>query len=290
MMSRARQIKDALSWLHRLTHPFGPRNGDSLTQEVFIFCYHRINTKERNPLGVDLDVFSRQLDLYASAGTLLSPEAFFLFLQGKGALPSAKNFLVTFDDGYVSTVEAAFPVLEKAGARAISFIATDHLGKESPYAPDRRQGNKERIVTVGEVKSTQSVYLYQSHGHRHIDYCHSPRESVLADLSASVGWFERKLGYAPCSVAYPFGLTPRWVNWQDDFKGAGITAGFVTGSHSLKARTDSSARIPLLALPRVGYLTDETLAHTRARLGGGLTMLRALDAPWIRRIKSGRTP
>jgi len=289
-MSRARQVKDALSWLHRVIHPFGPKIGDAQAQEVFIFCYHRINTKERNPLGVDLHVFAEQLDLFSSAGAVLSPETFFQFLRAELALPSAKNFLLTFDDGYVSTVEAALPVLQKAGARALSFIATDHLGKASPYSPDRRTANKERIVTLGEVKGTQSVYLYQSHGHRHIDYCHSPRESVLADLSASLGWFERELGYRPRSLAYPFGLTPRWVNWQDDFKRAGITAGFVTGSHALKARTDGGEPIPSLALPRVGYLTDETVAHTRSRLDGGLTLLRALDAPWIRKIKSGRRP
>jgi peptidoglycan/xylan/chitin deacetylase (PgdA/CDA1 family) len=288
VMSRARQIKDVLSWLHRLTSSLRPGTGETQTQDVFIFCYHRINTRERNPLGVDLHVFKEQLELFASAGTLLNPEAFFLFLQGEKSLPSAKNFLVTFDDGYASTVEAAFPVLQKAGARAISFIATDHLGKESPYSPDRGQANKELILTLDEVKDTQSVYLYQSHGHRHIDYFHSSRESVLADLSASLGWFERELGYRPCSIAYPFGLAPRWADWQEDFKQAGIIAGFVTGSHPLRARMNSSEEIPLLALPRVGYLTDETLTHTRARLSGGLTILRALDAPWVRKIKSGR--
>ena len=32
---------------------------------------------------------------------------------------------------------------------------------------------------------------------------------MLADLSASIGWFERELGHRPWSIAYPFGLTPR---------------------------------------------------------------------------------
>jgi len=287
-MSRARQIKDLLTWIHRLTSPLRPEISEVRTQEVFIFCYHRINTRKRNPLGVDLQVFKEQLELFRSTGTLLSPETFFRFLDGEKSLPSVKNFLVTFDDGYVSTVEAAFPVLQSAGARAISFIATDHLGKESPYSPDRAKADKERILNLGEVRDSQSVYLYQSHGHRHIDYFHSSRELVLADLSASLGWFERELGYRPCSIAYHFGLAPRWANWQDDLKQAGITKGFVTGSHPLQARVNSSAGISLLALPRVGYLTDETLTHTRARLSGGLTILRALDAPWVRQIKSRR--
>jgi peptidoglycan/xylan/chitin deacetylase (PgdA/CDA1 family) len=287
-MSRARQIKDALAWLHRLTHPPGARRGDAQTQQVFIFCYHRINTKERNPLGVDRHVFAEQLDLFASSGGLLSPETFFQFLRREVALPSAQNFLVTFDDGYVSSVDAAMPLLQKAGARALSFLATDLLGKESSYSPDMGKANKERILTVAEVKATRSAFLYQSHGHRHIDYRHSSREDVLADLSASLGWFERELGYRPFSVAYPFGLTPRWANWQEDFKQTGVGAGFVTGSHPLRVRTNGAEPTPLLALPRVGYLTDETLTHTRARLSGGLTLLRMLDAPWLRRIKSGR--
>ena len=289
-MSRASQVKDLLTWIHRLTSPFRHGTGEAQTQDVFIFCYHRINTRGRNALGVDLQVFKEQLELFGSAGTLLNPATFFRFLQGESCLPSVKNFLITFDDGYVSTVEAAFPVLQKAGARAISFIATDLLGKESPYSPDQGKRDKERILNLAEIKDSQSVYLYQSHGHRHIDYFHSTREQVLADLSASLGWFERELGYRPCSIAYPFGLEPRWAHWQEDFTRAGITTGFVTGSHALQARANSSAGIPLLALPRVGYLTDETLAHTRARLDGGLTILRVLDAPWVRKLKTGRRP
>jgi peptidoglycan/xylan/chitin deacetylase (PgdA/CDA1 family) len=288
-MSRARQVKDVLSWLNRLTHRAGAQSGEAQSQQVFIFCYHRINTEERNPLGVDRHVFAEQLDLFASTGALLSPEDFFRFLRRETALPSAQNFLVTFDDGYVSSIEAAMPLLRKADARAISFIATDHLGKQSPYAPDRRKPNRERIVTVAEVKATQSVFLYQSHGHRHIDYAHSARADVLADLSSSLEWFERELGYRPFSMAYPFGLTPRWAGWQEDFKRAGIGAGFTTGSHPLHVRTNGADATPRLALPRVGYLTDETLVHTRARLSGGLTILRMLDAPWLRRFKSGRS-
>jgi peptidoglycan/xylan/chitin deacetylase (PgdA/CDA1 family) len=235
---------------------------------------------------MDLQVFEEQLELFASVGTLLSPEHFFLFLQGQEGLSSSKNFLVTFDDGYISTVEAAFPALQKARVRALSFIATDHLGKPSPYSPDRGKPSRERILTLDEVKDTQSVYLYQSHGHRHIDYFHSARETVMADLSTSLAWFEQELGFRPCSVAYPFGLAPRWTNWQEDFKQAGVRMGFTTGSHPLKARMNMPGELPLLNLPRIGYLTDETLAHTRARLSGGLTLLRVLDAPWLRDIKS----
>jgi peptidoglycan/xylan/chitin deacetylase (PgdA/CDA1 family) len=289
VMSRARQIKDALAWLHHVTSCFrrDATKGQE-THEVFIFCYHRINTRECSPLGVDLEVFRQQLELFASAGTLLSPEDFFQFLDGEKRLPSSKNFLVTFDDGYVSTADAAFPALQAAGARAISFIATDHLGKTSPYPPDRHTSDKERTLTLGEVRDTQSVYLYQSHGHRHIDYFHSTRESVLADLSTSLQWFARELGYRPCSIAYPFGLAPRWTNWQANLRQAGIRIGFATGSHALKMRMNTSAGLPLLSLPRIGYLTDETLAHTRARLTGGLTTLRAFDAAWLRRLKSAR--
>src|SRR5260370_26014577 len=109
LMARASQIKDVLAWIHRLTSPLRPSIGDGRMQEVFIFCYHRINTRERNPLGVDLQVFKEQIELFASTGTLLNPETFFRFLHGENCFPSAKNFLVTFDDGYVSTVEAALP-------------------------------------------------------------------------------------------------------------------------------------------------------------------------------------
>jgi peptidoglycan/xylan/chitin deacetylase (PgdA/CDA1 family) len=281
--SAARRIKDFLVLINRLRASLPHRETNS--RQVFIFAYHRINTTGPSPLGVDLAVFAEQLALFAESGTVLTPERFFLFLQGESPLPSQKNFLITFDDGYVSTVERALPVMERNGLRAISFIATDLLGM-----PDTSRAGyhltAERFLRVDEVKATQSTFLYQSHGHAHIDYRDSSRAAVLADMKWSMDWFEAELGYRPTSIAYPFGLPPRWQGWQADLSQLGVRWGFVTGSHSLRVESRSPNELPMLRLPRVGYLTDEVLEHTRARLNGGLTSLRLLDAPVLRRIRT----
>jgi len=287
-MSTARRVKDALSWIHRITSRLRSRPAAD-AKDIFIFCYHRINSKERAPLGVDLDVFRAQLELFMSSGTLLSPEDFFAFLRGERALPAATNFLITFDDGYVSTVELALPVLNEARARAISFIASGCLGGHIRGPVDARSRFPERTVRLDEIKATQSVFLYQSHGHGHIDF-DGERATVLDDLSTSLGWFERELGYRPVAIAYPFGHAPRWPGWKDDLTRSGILAGFVVGSHAWRIRDGASAADARLCLPRVGYLTDETLAHTRARLTHGLTQLRALDSLRLRRARPGREP
>ena len=279
-MSRARHVKDVLSWIHRVTSPLRAHRADA--SEVFIFCYHRINATRPAPLGIDLDVFVAQLELFASCGALLSPEDFFAFLRGEAKLPATKNFLVTFDDGYVSSVERAFPALQAARARAISFVATGRLGRHIPGPAGLESPSAERTVTPDEIKATGSAFLYQSHGHDHIDYSGGSRTTVLADLSSSLDWFKSELGYRPRALAYPFGQAPRWPGWEEDLRKTGIEAGFVTGSHPL-AVSGGAPGDSQLRLPRVGYLTDETLAHTRARLTGGLTLLRALDSPRWRR-------
>lgn len=53
-------------------------------------------------------------------------------IDGRGVLPR-RPVLVTFDDGYRDNFTAALPVLERYGVPATVFLATDHIGSETPF-------------------------------------------------------------------------------------------------------------------------------------------------------------
>ena len=93
--------------------------------------YHQLQpagrpTGEIDPVYVCYaDRFSEQMDYLKSAGyTTLTLDDLMAARQDPGGLPS-KPVLVTFDDGFASDYELAFPVLRRNGQRATIFMTPD---------------------------------------------------------------------------------------------------------------------------------------------------------------------
>ena len=66
-----------------------------------------------------------------------------------------------------------------------------------------------------------------------------------------------------------------------DLLALGFKTGFITKNHPVMGSLDSSFRIP-----RVGFLTDETMFHARARISGGLRSRELLDHPIVRSVQN----
>ena len=270
-------IKNFLTSFHNVTKNFISQDEN----QCFIFCYHRITNSVPKPLAIERDIFRQQLDLFQKSGVILTPEKFFDCLKDKSKFPKT-SFLLSFDDGYLSTVEFGAPILKEYNLRALSFIVTDFLGKENAYPIKQDHALSERVVTLEEVKQSSNEFLYQSHSHTHINCNSTDKNLVIEDLKKSQQWFEKNLGYRSQSLAYPFGLMPSWKNYERDLLDLGFNSSFITGSSSFKFLDQSTA----YDIPRIGFLTDETIEHTQARLSGGLTVLKFLDMPFVRKLKN----
>jgi len=55
------------------------------------------------------------------------------FADSQAAAHAPRTFLLTFDDGYASLADHAYPVLERLGFTATTFVITDFIGRDNSW-------------------------------------------------------------------------------------------------------------------------------------------------------------
>ncbi len=104
-----------------------------------VLAYHRI----ADPNGPGFDTFkpnvsatpaafAAQMDFMRRRFNIVSAGQVVAWLQGQQSLP-ARPALITFDDGYRDNLDHALPVLQQRNLPAVIFLATDYIGKSTPF-------------------------------------------------------------------------------------------------------------------------------------------------------------
>lgn len=75
-----------------------------------------------------------------------------IFLKGEGNLPK-KTVVITFDDGYRSNIELAYPILKEYGFKATIFVIGEHIGASSWFT----------YVNQEDFKNTTDVFQFENH-------------------------------------------------------------------------------------------------------------------------------
>src|SRR5919197_2017104 len=96
------------------------------TAQVIIFCYHRLVDKVRYP-GTEITpaAFEEQMKKLKDSGiTVISMQDFLAWKRGEKNIPP-RSAIVTFDDGWKSQYEVAWPIMKKFGYPFTMFIYTE---------------------------------------------------------------------------------------------------------------------------------------------------------------------
>src|SRR5216110_1071784 len=96
------------------------------TAQVLIFCYHRLVDKIRYP-GTEITpaVFEAQMKELKDKGiTVISMQDLLAWKRGEKNIPP-RCAVITFDDGWKSQYEVAWPILKKFGYPVTMFIYTE---------------------------------------------------------------------------------------------------------------------------------------------------------------------
>jgi peptidoglycan/xylan/chitin deacetylase (PgdA/CDA1 family) len=117
---------------------------------------------------------------------------------------------LTFDDGFVSQVNAALPILDKAGYKGTFYIISGHLATEGYMTWEQVQS----LQADGQEVGSHTV------NHKHLSQI--PFAEQQAEIVGSVPQFEAH-GIHPVSLAYPFG------DYNDGAIKAAKEAGFRSG-------------------------------------------------------------
>jgi peptidoglycan/xylan/chitin deacetylase (PgdA/CDA1 family) len=186
-------IIPARSW-----NPAGVETGGY--QLVPILCYHNLAVQAKGRLMMAASAFEEQMRYLKKEGyRVVSLKEFVEFMSFKRQLPR-KSVVLTFDDGYRSFREFAYPILKELGFTATLFIYTDYVGAGRAFSWD-------------ELKALAAEgFDVQAHSKTHGDLRRAPNETeaqfarrMQAELDQPLAMFQQRIGSRPQFLAYPYG-------------------------------------------------------------------------------------
>jgi len=171
-----------------------------------VLCYHRIGgALELGVTRTTAAVFRRQMEMLAKAGwRTLRLSEFAESLRTTHHAP--RTFLLTFDDGYASLADNAYPVLSDLGFTATTFVITDYIGKTNTWDV-RYTWRRLPHLDWPTIESWRSRgFDFGSHGTTHTRLTWLSDEQVTNELTRSRNALLARLGPAAGrALAYPFG-------------------------------------------------------------------------------------
>lgn len=129
--------------------------------KIAVLCYHNIgrpeekaNFPQEQEWTIDVENFEEQLKMLEKNNyKTLTLEEFYNWKQGKIKLPY-KSVLITFDDGFLSNYEYAFPLLKKYNMNATVFL----IGNYMPETNEKWNGNLKEYISKETLEKVKGEY------------------------------------------------------------------------------------------------------------------------------------
>ena len=211
---------------------------------VPIVDYHRlvapgVSLAHEDPFAVTESSFRDQLQMVRELGyTVVPPED-----VAAGRAPES-SVVFTFDDGYSSHYEVAFPVLAEFGVSGTFFVNTSSLG------------TGEFLDWAMAAEMTRGGMRFGSHAHTHIVLTTLPQGRLREELKTSREMLEQRLSCAVEVLAVPYGFCDHKVlsaAWESGYR-------VVCNSRPWPARPGANV------LSRTGIVRRTALEEFRALL------------------------
>lgn len=120
--------------------------------------------------------------------------------------PTGEKIAFTFDDGYNSVYQYAFPILERHNVPASLFLPTFFI--DGTFDDKKRETmslHKSQFVTWNQVKETSGLITIEAHTHTH-QYCKKYNDPALqADIAENISQIILHTKRKPIALAYPGG-------------------------------------------------------------------------------------
>ena len=170
-------------------------------QLVPILVYHNLGPQSKGRLVLGADAFAEQMRYLKREGYRVVTLAEFVeWLSLKRQLPK-KSVVLTFDDGYHSFRDYAYPLLKELGFAATLFVYTDYVG-----------ASRNALSWDDLKKLVAEGFEVQAHSKTHSDLRRLAGETdaqyarrMQAELAEPPRLFQRQLGRGVPFLAYPYG-------------------------------------------------------------------------------------
>jgi peptidoglycan/xylan/chitin deacetylase (PgdA/CDA1 family) len=196
-----------------------------------IITYHSVEDYE-SPLFVSPARLKAQLAALAEHGyQSISLTTLFDGLRQNSALPD-RAVVITFDDGYASVYEAAWPILSAYGYTATVFLVTDYCGSDNQWPGQPANVPSRPLMTWAQVQELASAgFEFGAHTRTHAPLPALSENQALDEIIISKQEIQNHTGQQVTSFAYPYGAVASTIAniVQRNFGGAvGVRLGMVT--------------------------------------------------------------
>jgi peptidoglycan/xylan/chitin deacetylase (PgdA/CDA1 family) len=235
---------------------------------VRALTYHRFGRAVRDPFCVTAEAFEAQVRYLAERRLAVSLDDVCAFVAGLRTVPDGA-VLVTIDDGCLSTLRWAAPILARHGVPAVAYVTPALVGAGKPDVLP------ERFLTWEELAELPGYGVeLGAHGYTHRSMGQLPPEEIWNEAHRSRETFRERLDLDVRSFAYPFGTFGDFSETTERaLADAGYEVAFNSQHGSIRRGMDP------ISLPRVKVEGGEDLRMF------GLACRGAMD-PW--RIVDGR--
>ena len=237
-------------------------SGDS----VPILVYHEVSPAPPAAFrryGVTVRAFARQLAWLSTRGfQTIDMDALVRARTGRDGLPR-RPVIITFDDGFLSCLDHAVPLLRSHGFTAVFYLVAGLMGDRSRWMAGA--GVQLPLMTWSQARQLAGAgFQCGVHSMTHPRLTDLPRAALQVELAEARRRAEDELGRPAVHLAYPYGAYDAAV------RRAAADTGYVTASSTRPGR--SGPDDDLLALNRITVHGHDTLLDfaCRLRTGAGL--------------------
>ncbi len=210
-----------------------------------ILVYHHVDAETPRSTSVTPERFSAHLDYLARHDFTVSPLLDVLESIRTGEELAAKTVVLTFDDGYVSVLENAAPLLRELGWPFTIFVSSDYVdqGYGGYLTWDQLRQLADDGATIGNHTRTHAHLIR----HQTDESAAAWQQRIRGEITAAGQRIDDELGDAAIPVlAYPYGEYD--VSVKEIARDLGL---FAVGQHSGAVGSQSD----LLAAPRYPVTT-----------------------------------
>ncbi len=193
------------------------------TTKVPILLYHHITTDEfSNEEAIslispnDFRLHMTAIKVHFSPISLRSYYEYVMCDDGSVTIPD-NPIIVTFDDGYLSNYEIAFPILKELEIPATIFVVTDTVGE---IAGGGKVNNSHFSWEQAREMEESGLIEIQSHTVNHKRMTSLDVNEMIRQIRKSKYDIERNLGRECDMIAYPYG------DYNQTIKDAARAAGY----------------------------------------------------------------
>jgi peptidoglycan/xylan/chitin deacetylase (PgdA/CDA1 family) len=182
----------------------GPVTGDTREASVPILIFHSLDERG-SVISFSPRAFRHSMaTLHDSGYRTLSLLQVVHHLHNHEPFPP-RSFVLTFDDGYRTVYDVAFPALQQYGMSATVFLTVGegkHMASDDRLPP--QQGRD--MLNWRQIREMHRRGMdIGAHTCTHPDLTRLPVERIEAETCSSKAIIEDALGAPVCSFAYPYG-------------------------------------------------------------------------------------